>query len=210
MMPNETTNTPILTLDSDAKLETAQSISDLTWHEIQNAYRTRRILTGMLGGIEKTENGSLIAVVYYKDFRTVIPVTEMMIHLMQDEAHDYGELALRQNKILNNMLGCEIDFLIKGLDPKTRSIVASRKAVRQTRRSVYCRATCDLPGFGLMTVCFKWPVVSFNVPVLTEWSIRSSHSSFSRNMNSVLTIPEAGTVFTGMKIVSFERGLTFL
>ena len=51
-MPNETTNTPILTLDSDAKLETAQSISDLTWHEIQNAYRTRRILTGMLGGIE--------------------------------------------------------------------------------------------------------------------------------------------------------------
>ena len=113
MMPNETTNTPILTLDSDAKLETAQSISDLTWHEIQNAYRTRRILTGMLGGIEKTENGSLIAVVYYKDFRAVIPVTEMMIHLMQDEAHDYGELALRQNKILNNMLGCEIDFLIK-------------------------------------------------------------------------------------------------
>ena len=85
MMPNETTNTPILTLDSDAKLETAQSISDLTWHEIQNAYRTRRILTGMLGGIEKTENGSLIAVVYYKDFRTVIPVTEMMIHLMQDD-----------------------------------------------------------------------------------------------------------------------------
>ena len=71
MMPNETTNTPILTLDSDAKLETAQSISDLTWHEIQNAYRTRRILTGMLGGIEKTENGSLIAVVYYKDFSTV-------------------------------------------------------------------------------------------------------------------------------------------
>jgi len=137
MMPNETTNTPILTLDSDAKLETAQSISDLTWHEIQNAYRTRRILTGMLGGIEKTENGSLIAVVYYKDFRTVIPVTEMMIHLMQDEAHDYGELALRQNKILNNMLGCEIDFLIKGLDPKTRSIVASRKEAMLKKRQTF-------------------------------------------------------------------------
>ena len=58
MMPNETTNTPILTLDSDTKLETAQSISDLTWHEIQNAYRTRRILTGMLGGIEKTETAA--------------------------------------------------------------------------------------------------------------------------------------------------------
>ena len=39
----------------------------------------------MLGGIEKTENGSLIAIVYYKDFRTVIPITEMMINLVQDE-----------------------------------------------------------------------------------------------------------------------------
>ena len=37
MMPNETTNTPILTLDSDAKLETAQSISDLTWHSGSHA-----------------------------------------------------------------------------------------------------------------------------------------------------------------------------
>ena len=153
MMPNETTNTPILTLDSDAKLETAQSISDLTWHEIQNAYRTRRILTGMLGGIEKTENGSLIAVVYYKDFRTVIPVTEMMIHLMQDEAHDYGELALRQNKILNNMLGCEIDFLIKGLDPKTRSIVASRKEAMLKKRQIWIKMLPECRKFMKTVSC---------------------------------------------------------
>lgn len=56
---------------------------------------------------------------------------------MQDEAHDYGELALRQNKILNNMLGCEIDFLIKGLDPKTRSIVASRKEAMLKKRQIF-------------------------------------------------------------------------
>lgn len=55
-------NATILTLDSDTVLETAQSKADLVWHEIQNAYRTRRILTGMLGGIEKVENGSLIAI----------------------------------------------------------------------------------------------------------------------------------------------------
>ena len=77
---NTITNVPVLTLDSDAVLETAQSKADLIWHEIQNAYRTKKILTGMLGGIEKTENGSLIAIVYYKDFRTVIPITEMMIN----------------------------------------------------------------------------------------------------------------------------------
>ncbi len=130
-------NTPILTLDSDAVLETAQSKADLTWHEIQNAYRTKKILTGMLGGIEKTETGSLIAIVYYKDFRTVIPVTEMMINLLQDAEHDYGELALRQNKVLNNMLGCEIDFIVKGLDSKTHSIVASRKEAMLKKRQIF-------------------------------------------------------------------------
>lgn len=138
-MPNDVTNTnaAILTLDSDAVLETAQSKADLIWHDIQNAYRTRKILTGTLGGIEKTEAGSLIAVIYYKEFRAVIPITEMMINLLQDEAHDYGDLSLRQNKVLNNMLGCEIDFLIKGLDTKTRSIVASRKEAMLKKRQIF-------------------------------------------------------------------------
>lgn len=139
-MANEQTtlnHAPVLTLDSDAVLETPQSKADLIWHEIQNAYRTRKILTGMLGGIEKTETGSLIAVVYYKEFRAVIPVTEMMINLVQDESHDYGELSLRQNKVLNNMLGCDIDFIIKGLDTKTHSIVASRKEAMLKKRQIF-------------------------------------------------------------------------
>lgn len=137
-MPNETiTNSTVLTLGSDTVLETAQSKADLIWHELQNAYRIRKILTGMLGGIEKTENGSLIAVIYYKDFRTVIPVSEMMINLIQDESHNYGEITLRQNKVLNNMLGCEIDFIVKGMDAKTRSIVASRKEAMMKKRQIF-------------------------------------------------------------------------
>ncbi len=134
---NTITNVPVLTLDSDAVLETAQSKADLIWHEIQNAYCTKKILTGMLGGIEKTENGSLIAIVYYKDFRTVIPITEMMINLVQDESHDYGDLSLRQNKVLNNMLGCEIDFIVKGLDTQSRSVVASRKEAMLKKRQIF-------------------------------------------------------------------------
>ena len=134
---NTITNVPVLTLDSDAVLETAQSKADLIWHEIQNAYRTKKILTGMLGGIEKTENGSLIAIVYYKDFRTIIPITEMMINLVQDESHDYGDISLRQNKVLNNMLGCEIDFIVKGLDAQSRSVVASRKEAMLKKRQIF-------------------------------------------------------------------------
>lgn len=134
-MPNEMNN--ILTLENDAAVETQKSKEDLIWHEITNAYRTRRILTGMLGGIEKLEGGATITIVYYKNFRVVIPITEMMIHLVEDETHNYGELSLRQNKIVNTMLGCEIDFIIKGLDSKERSIVASRKDAMLKKRQIF-------------------------------------------------------------------------
>lgn len=134
-MPNEMNN--ILTLENDAAVETQKSKEDLIWHEIINAYRTRRILTGMLGGIEKLEGGATITIVYYKNFRVVIPITEMMINLVEDETHNYGELSLRQNKIVNTMLGCEIDFIIKGLDSKERSIVASRKDAMLKKRQIF-------------------------------------------------------------------------
>jgi len=62
----------------------------------------------------------------------------MGVNLSEDMSAEVDkELALRQNKILNNMLGCEIDFLIKGLDPKTRSIVASRKEAMLKKRQIF-------------------------------------------------------------------------
>lgn len=60
-----------------------------------------------------------------------------MINLSVDADHDYGEIALRQNKILNNMLGCDIDFIVKGLDNQTRSIVASRKDAMLKKRQIF-------------------------------------------------------------------------
>ncbi len=127
----------ILTLSADAEVETQESREDTIWHELQNAYRTRKILTGILGGIEKMEGSGTIAVVYYKEMRVVIPLAEMMINLVEDAAHDYGELVQRQNKILGNMLGCEIDFIIKGLDNASRSVVASRKDAMYKKRQIF-------------------------------------------------------------------------
>lgn len=127
----------ILTLNADSEVETQESREDTIWHELQNAYRTRKILTGILGGIEKMEGGGTIAVIYYKEMRVVIPLAEMMINLIEDAAHDYGELVQRQNKILGNMLGCEVDFIIKGLDNSSRSVVASRKDAMYKKRQIF-------------------------------------------------------------------------
>ena len=131
------TPSTILTLNADAEVETPESREDTIWHELQNAYRTRKVLTGILGGIEKMDGGGTIAVIYYKEMRVVIPLAEMMINLVEDDAHDYGELALRQSKILGNMLGCEIDFIIKGLENASRSVVASRKDAMYKKRQIF-------------------------------------------------------------------------
>ena len=127
----------ILTIDADSEIETPESREDIVWHEFQNAYRTKKVLTGTLGGIEKMDQGCMIAVIYYKEMRVVIPMAEMMINLIEDEKHNYGELVQRQSKVLGNMLGCEIDFLVKGLDTASRSVVASRKEAMYKKRQIF-------------------------------------------------------------------------
>lgn len=141
MNTNPSTNRPapssILALNADAEIQTPENREDIIWHELQNAYRTRKVLTGTLGGVEKLEGGKTIAIIYYKEMRVIIPLTEMMINLSEDAEHDYGEMIQRQNKILGNMLGCEIDFIVKGLDNASRSIVASRKDAMYKKRQVF-------------------------------------------------------------------------
>ena len=43
---------PVLTIESGDEIETEDAREAAAWHEIHNAYRTRRILFAPLGGIE--------------------------------------------------------------------------------------------------------------------------------------------------------------
>ena len=114
----------ILTIRSREEVETQEDREDVIWHEIHNAYRTRRILTGKLGGIEQLDNRKTVAVVDYKGFRIIIPIKEMMINLGRSPSgQEYADLMLRQNKILGNMLGADIDFVVRGIDSKTLSLI---------------------------------------------------------------------------------------
>lgn len=132
------TPTPsVLTIESRAEVETPDDREEIIWHEIHNAYRTRKILTGTLGGIEQTENGKTLAIVYYKEMRVVIPMKEMMINPSKENAAAYGDMMQRQNKILGTMLGADIDFIVKGIEAKTRSIVASRRDAMLKKRQLF-------------------------------------------------------------------------
>lgn len=136
--PASIPNVPILTVEAGGSVQTAETLSDTAWHEIHNAYRTRRILTGTLGGIEQTDTGKTLAVVEYNSFRVVIPLKEMLMDMPNDlSGRAYADMILRQNKRLSHMLGCEIDFVVKGIDDRSRSIVASRREAMLRKRRLF-------------------------------------------------------------------------
>lgn len=62
----------------------------------------------------------------------------MMINLGRSPfGQEYTELMLRQNKIPGNMLGAEIDFIVMGIDSKSRSVVDSRKDAMCKKRQIF-------------------------------------------------------------------------
>ena len=131
-------STPILTVEVGDDVETEESRDDIIWHEIHNAYRTRRILTGTISGIEQMENGKTIVAVEYKGFRILIPLKEMLILLEETTTRrQYADMILRQVKLLGNMLGAEIDFLVRGIDSNTRAVVASRRDAMLLKRQKF-------------------------------------------------------------------------
>lgn len=159
----------ILTLEVDGDVTTEAHEMDAIWHEIHTAYRTRRILTGMLGGVEETESGKTLAIVDYKGFRVVIPLKEMLVKLEKNlKGAEYTEMIRRQNKLLSNMLGCEIDFVVMGIDSKTRTVVASRKEAMLKKRQTFYMNT-DASGTHRI---YDGRVVQARVIAVAEKAIR--------------------------------------
>ncbi len=160
---------PILTIEAGDDVETEQQQMEIAWHEIHNAYRTRRILTGMLGGIEQMDNGKTVAVVEYKGYRIIIPLKEMVMNFPNNvSGEDYKELIVRHHKLISNMLGAEIDFMVKGIDAKTRSVVASRREAMLKKRQTFYMET-DANGTYLV---YDGRVVQARVIAVAEKAIR--------------------------------------
>lgn len=133
----------ILTVDASGAAVSRES-ADVVWHEIVNAYRTRKILSGSLSGIERLEGGWVVAVVYYKGYRVLIPMEEMMINLEGDGRENSDPLN-RQTRLANNMLGAELDFIIRELEEKSKSVVASRKEAMLRKRQQFYLNQQDAP-----------------------------------------------------------------
>ena len=159
----------VLTIDARDEIQTDEDREAIIWHDIQNSHRTRRILTGMLDGVEKTESGLTLAVVNYRGFRVAIPVKEMMLYTGKTPSgREYMELMDQLNRILNARLGSEIDFIVKGYDNETRSVVGSRREAMLRKRQTFYLDTDEL-GEHLI---YEGRVVQARVVAVAEKVIR--------------------------------------
>lgn len=144
----EKTNTPelnlgVLKLNVNDDVVPEDDKFETLWNEIVTFYRTRRIVPVIVTGIERTQLAGNVVVTYYKDQRILVPMTEMMINLSEERGQGYT-LSERLERVCNTMLGAEIDVMIKGMDKKNGSVVASRKdAMLRKRQKFYLTPLSD-------------------------------------------------------------------
>ena len=155
----------ILTVNPDEVITPEDDRDSAVWQELHNAFRSKRILTGTLDAVEETPGGTNFAIVYFKEHRIAIPFEEM-ISLTEDER--YGDMTRRQAKILGNMLGCEIDFIIKGIDQQSRSIIASRREAMEKKRRTYFLSTNSNGSYQI----YEGRIVQARVVAVAEKVIR--------------------------------------
>ena len=158
----------VLTIESNETIASDEDKAEELWHDIQNARRMRRTLTGTLVGIEMTEAKKPIAIVYYRDQRVVIPISELLPYDIEETSVTGATKTERLSKIANNMLGCDIDFVIAGIDKRSRSVVASRKeAMLKKRRRFYL----TLGDYGLPQV-HEGRTVQARIIAVSAYNIR--------------------------------------
>ena len=163
------TSEKILTIDAKSRITAEDDEAVIAWHEIQNAYITRRVLTGMLSGIEYSETSQYYAVADYNGYRIVIPLKEMFFDFpVNFQGDDYKKAVTAYNKLMNSMLGAKIDFVIKGIDSKTKSVVASRKEAMYKKRQTFYMET-DKNG---MFRIYEDRIVQARVIAVAEKAIR--------------------------------------
>ena len=123
----------------------------------------------MLGGIEQTDNGKTVAIVEYKGYRIIIPLREMVVNFPNNvSGDDYKDLVVRHHKLVSNMLGAEIDFLVKGIDSKTRSVVASRREAMLKKRQTFYMETDNSGTYKI----YDGRIVQARVIAVAEKAIR--------------------------------------
>lgn len=136
----------VLTIDPRAEVQTQEDLEDIVWHELQNANRTRYPLTGTLDSVERTRSGMTVAIVRYKGFKVMIPLKEMMVHTgpVPSGGAEFSLWVDQVTRILHARQNSDIDFVVRGVDEESRTVVGSRRDAMLRKRKRFYLETDEL------------------------------------------------------------------
>ncbi len=151
---------PVVSIDERPTVETEADKAKNDLLDLLESQKTGRILTGTIQGVERpTDNPSRsLAVIYHGEFKVMIPAEEAV-----EPPADYrGRLPEDVlHYMLTKRLGAEVDYIVKGIDPKSGLAVARRLEAMKSKRKAYYLGT-DRDGNNLLYsgVCAEARIVS--------------------------------------------------
>lgn len=150
----------ILAIDERLGVETAADKAKNDLLDLLESQKTGRILSGTIQGIERpTDNPARsLAVIYHGEFKIIIPAEEA-VEPPDDFRGRLPEDVLHY--MLTKRLGAEVDYIVKGMDPKAGLAVGSRlEAMRAKRKQYYFGADRDGNNLIHSGICAEARVVS--------------------------------------------------
>lgn len=149
----------VISIDERPSVETEADKAKNDLLDLLESQKTGRILTGTIQGIERQgDSGRSLAVLYHGDFKVIIPATEAVDPPADFRGRDPDEV---MHYLLSKRMGAEVDYIVKGIDPKTGLAVGSRLEAMRAKRKEYYLGT-DRDGNNLLYsgACAEARVVS--------------------------------------------------
>lgn len=103
--------------------------------DISQKRASREILTGTIEEIKRGRDGGEGWVeALYQNYRVLIPFSEMDVELEHRHGESKQDYKARIERIIRNMMGARIDFIITGIDYDSNLIAGSRAMAARIRR----------------------------------------------------------------------------
>ena len=150
----------VLSIDERLAVETDADKAKNDLLDLIESMKTKRILTGTIQGVERPEDNPnrSLAVIYHGDFKIIIPAEEAVEPPEDFRGRSESDI---MHYMLTKRLGAEVDYIVKGIDPKACIAVASRLEAMAAKRKEYYFGT-DRDGNNLIynDVCAEARIVS--------------------------------------------------
>lgn len=126
--------TPVLAIGDGPTVETEADKARSDLLDLVESQKMGRILTGTIQGVERPRPETSLAVLYHGSFKIIIPA-EQAVTLPDDRrGRSVAEL---YNYMLTKRLGAEVDYIVKGVEPRTGLAAGSRLEAMSAKRREY-------------------------------------------------------------------------